>query len=119
MPELDTDAYLPLKPTMFDVLLVLLGGERHGYAIVKAVEAASGRRIEPGNLYRTLRTMRARGLIAETGRRVDPSHDDQRRRYFRVTGLGRQVARGEAQRLARQVAAARARRLLGEPEEAS
>lgn len=115
----DPGTRLPLKPVVFQVLLVLLDGERHGYAIVKALEAADGRRLEPGNLYRTLRTMLGDGLIAESARRPDPELDDQRRRYFRVTGFGRAVARAEAVRLERLVLAARARDLLGKTGEAS
>ena len=107
-------AVLPLKATMFEVLLLLAGEDMHGYAIVKQLEERSGGalRLEPANLYRTLRTMMERDLIAETERRADTKLDDQRRRYFRITKFGREVARAEATRLERLVEDARAQRLL-------
>ena len=109
----DKPPRMPLKPLVFDILLVLLDGERHGYAIVKAIEeGASGARIEPGNLYRTLRSMSADGLIEESERRPDPVLDDQRRRYFRITDDGLDAARAEAARLESRVALARAHKLL-------
>ncbi len=93
--------FLPLKPLVFHILLVLVGGERHGYSIVKEVAAQTDGqlKIEPGNLYRTLRTIAAQGLIAESANR--PDLDDQRRRYFRVTPLGNEVLRAEALRMER------------------
>lgn len=111
----DPAAVLPLKPLVFQILLVLLRGERHGYSIVKEVEQASqeGASVEPGNLYRTLRTMLAQGLIGESGRRPDPALDDQRRRYFRITDFGTRVAEAEAGRLEALVMTARAHNLLG------
>ncbi len=112
---------LPLKPVAFHVLLVLLDGERHGYGIVKAVEVQTGDqvRIEPGNLYRTLRTMQAQGLIEESDRRPDTAIDDQRRRYFRVTAFGTEVARAEAARLEKLVGLAKSRKLLASNERSS
>jgi DNA-binding PadR family transcriptional regulator len=109
---------LPLKPVTFHVLLVLMDGERHGYGIVKEVEARTGDRfrIEPGNLYRTLRTMLSQGLIEESERRPDPSVDDQRRRYFRITGFGTDVARAEAACPEELVGLSRSHRLLTSPE---
>jgi DNA-binding PadR family transcriptional regulator len=111
----DPRAVLPLKPLVFQILLVLLGGERHGYSIVKEIErrAEAGTSVEPGNLYRTLRTMLAQGLIAESQGRPDPALDDQRRRYFRITDFGTRVAEAEASRLEALVVTARAHNLLG------
>ncbi|HVS13911.1 MAG TPA: helix-turn-helix transcriptional regulator [Thermoanaerobaculia bacterium] len=110
----DPDAYLPLKPAVFHILLALLDGERHGWALLRELEAhPDAGRVLPGNLYRTLRDLARAGLIEETQQRPDPELDDQRRRYFAVTGHGRSVAAAEARRLERMVAAARARRLLG------
>ncbi len=111
----DPAAVLPLKPLVFQILLVLLGGERHGYSIVKEVEkgAEVGTSVEPGNLYRTLRTMLANGLIGESEWRPDPALDDQRRRYFRITDFGTRVAEAEASRLEALVMTARAHDLLG------
>lgn len=104
----------PLKPVVFHVLLVLLDGERHGYSIVKAIEerTAGEMRIEPGNLYRTLRSLLEQGLIEECESRVDDAVDDQRRRYFRLTPDGVEAARVEAKRLERLVGAARQHNLL-------
>jgi DNA-binding PadR family transcriptional regulator len=72
-------------------------------------------RIEPGNLYRSLRKMKEEGLIEESDRRPDPAQDDSRRRYFRLTPLGERVLRAEAGRLEHQLEAARVRRLLPLP----
>lgn len=114
MTPLDADALLPLKPLVFQVLLSLVEGERHGYAIVQDIASRTSARlrIEPGNLYRTLRDMLETGLIEESARRPAPDADDERRRYYGVTRFGRQVASAEAARLAELVADARARRLL-------
>jgi DNA-binding PadR family transcriptional regulator len=108
------DPALPLKPIVFHILLVLMRGERHGYGIVKEVEARAGGdfRIEPGNLYRTLRTMLAQGLVSESDERPDPDVDDQRRRYFRITDAGFESARAEASRLERMLELAKAQDLL-------
>jgi DNA-binding PadR family transcriptional regulator len=114
MTPRDADALLPLKPLVFQVLLSLVDGERHGYAIVQDIarRTSARLRIEPGNLYRTLRDMLEAELIEESARRPAPDADDERRRYYRVTRFGRQVASAEAARLAELVADARARRLL-------
>ncbi len=94
----------PLKPTVFLILVALVERERHGYGLVKAIESrAPGTRIEPANLYRTLRAMKREGLIAESARRPDPELDDTRRRYFRLTEKGTRLARLEADRLAKLV----------------
>ncbi len=91
----------PLKPLVFQILLVLLERERHGYSIVREMERQSGKdaRIEAGTLYRTLRTMLRDGLIVESDQRPDPELDDERRRYFGVTGAGRAAAKAEAARM--------------------
>ncbi len=94
-------SFLPLNPEAFRILVVLRGGQRHGYALVKELEADPGRpgKVLPANLYRRIRTLLNRGLIAEGGERPDPALDDQRRRYFAITPLGEEVARAEALRL--------------------
>src|SRR5262245_43034280 len=98
----------PMKPTVFLILVALGDRERHGYGLVKAIESrAPGTRIEPANLYRTLRTMKREGLIAESSRRPDPELDDSRRRYFRLTEKGARLARVEADRLSKLVRIAR------------
>jgi len=102
---------VPLKPLVFQILLVLIEGERHGYSIVKEVEAATSNRlkVEPGNLYRTIRTMLSQGLIAEVAPKSKPHPDDQRRRYFGVTPLGDQTLRLEAKRMEELALAAQSR----------
>jgi DNA-binding PadR family transcriptional regulator len=109
----DVERYLPLKPLVFQVLLALVEGERHGWSLVREVQQRGGfARVMPGNFYRTLRAMLAEGLIAEAPTRADADTDDERRRYFMVTPLGRTVAAAEARRLDAVVHEARARRLL-------
>ncbi len=112
MPKPET--LLPLKPLVFDVLLTLHEAERHGYGIAKVLQERSpaGQRVLPGNLYRTLSGMIDRDLIEKSPRRDSAGEEDERRRYFRITAFGRQVAKAEAERLQDRVAAARAQRLL-------
>jgi DNA-binding PadR family transcriptional regulator len=107
----------PLTPAMFHILLALAGGERHGYAIMREVEALTGgaQRLGPGSLYGSIKRLLAAGLIEECGERPDPAADDQRRRYYRLTDLGRRAAGAEARRLEALVRAARGRHLLGRP----
>lgn len=104
----------PLTPATFQILLALAAGERHGYAIMREVEALTAGRVRlgPGTLYRTLRTLLAAGLIAEAAERPAPDADDERRRYYRLTTAGHRAAAAEAARLARLVALAHDRRLL-------
>lgn len=103
----DIDAHLPLHPEAFRILLVLRGGELHGYAIVKELERDPGRpgRVLPANLYRRIRTLSEHGLIEETEGPAEA--EEERRRYFRITGLGEAVARAEALRLDGLLAGAR------------
>jgi DNA-binding PadR family transcriptional regulator len=113
----DVEALLPLTPAVFHILLALCGGELHGYAIMREIEASTqGRlRVGPGTLYRSIKQMLAQGLIVETEERPDPELDDERRRYYRLSDFGQRVAAAEARRLARLVAQARERRLLDLP----
>src|SRR5439155_24593137 len=76
-------------------------GEKHGYAIMQDVELLSDGavRMGPGTLYGSIKRMVADGLIEETAERPDPELDDQRRRYYRLTGLGERVCASELQRL--------------------
>jgi DNA-binding PadR family transcriptional regulator len=102
---------LPLRPVAFQVLLSLADGERHGYAIVQDIGERTVARLhlEPGNLYRTLKSMLDDGLIEESERRPVPGKEDERRRYYRITRFGRTVAMAEAARLETLAAEARAR----------
>ena len=110
----DPRELLPLKPIVFHVILLLMDSERHGWSISKELEKrmGDGKKLLPGNLYRTLRTMLSRGLIEESDRRPDPESDDERRRYYRLTEFGADVGRVEARRLEHLVGAARSKKLL-------
>ena len=114
MSDRQPDDLLPLKPVVFQVLLSLVDGERHGYAIVQDIAQRTSARLhlEPGNLYRTLRFMLDEELIEESDRRPAPESDDERRRYYKITRFGHRVAAAEAARLAALVADARARKLF-------
>jgi DNA-binding PadR family transcriptional regulator len=117
----DLAKVLPLTPAVFHILLALANGERHGYGIMQEIAAATQgqMRIGPGTLYRSIKQMLAAGMLEESDERPDPALDDERRRYYRMTGFGQRVAQAEALRLARLVREAQARRLLpdggGEP----
>jgi DNA-binding PadR family transcriptional regulator len=102
----------PLSPVAFEILLALADGERHGYAILKDVEARTGGEIRllPGSLYRAIGRLLAAGLLQEV--EGPGAEDDDRRRTYRLTRAGRAAATAEARRLAGQVEAARSRRLL-------
>jgi DNA-binding PadR family transcriptional regulator len=108
------DRLLPLKPVAFQVLLSLADGERHGYAITQDIAARTHARmrIEPGNLYRSLKALLDDGVIVESERRPPAGLDDERRRYYRLTPLGRKVAAAELERLEALVADARTKRWL-------
>lgn len=108
-----------LTPPVFHILLALVDGERHGYAIMRDVASqtvasqTNGRlQMGPGTLYGCLKRMLAAGLVEEADERPDPEIDDERRRYYRMTPLGRASLRAEAQRLAGAVATAKTRRVL-------
>lgn len=106
--------YQPLTPAVFHILLALADGEKHGYAIKKDVEAQTSGRIKmgPGTLYGTIKRMLGAGMIEESDQRLDPATDDERRRYYRLTGLGRKVVIAESERLAELVAVARQKQVL-------
>lgn len=99
----------PLSRTAIHVLLAIGPEERHGYAIIgeiaRMTEGAT--RLGPGGVYTTIRRLLDDGLIEECAERPDPGLDDQRRRYYRLTGTGRAVAAAEVRRLETLVAAAR------------
>ncbi len=103
----------PLTPAMFHVLLALAGDDLHGYAILKEVELRTGGEVKlsTGTLYGIIKRLLNDGLVIE--RRERPAaHDDERRRYYRLTPQGREVAAAEAERLEKVVALARSRHLL-------
>lgn len=103
----------PLKPLVFQVLLALVDGERHGWSLVREVQQRGGfGQVMPGNFYRTLRGMLADGLIEEASDREEAGPDDERRRYFRLTPAGERAAASEARRLEALVLESRAKKLL-------
>jgi DNA-binding PadR family transcriptional regulator len=111
------DFFLPLTEVVWEVLLALAEGERHGYAILVDVERRTGGRLDllPGSLYRALHRLRQDRLVEEVEGREEAA-GDARRRVYRLTGLGRRVAAAEARRLAGKVAEARLRGLLPQEE---
>jgi DNA-binding PadR family transcriptional regulator len=107
------EEYLPLTPAMLDIVVALADDELHGYAIMREVRRRTDgrKRLAPGTLYRSLRQMQERGLVAESDERPEAGLDDERRRYYRLTGLGRRVALAEVERLEDLVQAARSKGL--------
>lgn len=114
MDAASPEQLLPLTPAVFHILLALSDRECHGYGIMREVAAHSEGALQlgPGTLYGCLKRMLAAGLVEESGERPDPVLDDERRRYYRITGFGERVVRAEANRLAAAVRAARRKRLL-------
>jgi len=110
----DANAFLPLPPTTFHILLAVALEDRHGYAIMQDVERRTGGelRLSAGTLYRTIQRLLDQGLIRETRERPAPELDDERRRYYRITPLGTGVAQAEARRMTELVRMARAQGLL-------
>ena len=99
----------PLSRVAVYVLLAIGPEERHGYAIMHEVRRITGGAVKlgPGAIYTTIKRLLADGLIEESDERPDPELDDQRRRYYRLTALGRTVAAAEVRRLDALVASAR------------
>lgn len=114
------DKVIPLTPRVFHILLALVDEEQHGYRIMKEVETRSeGRvRIGPGTLYEAIQRLVKNRLIVESSDRPDAEMDDQRRRYYKLTDLGRRVLRAEADRLASLVGYARTKNLIDQAKSA-
>ena len=114
--RLHPEQMLPLTPLSFHILLALADADRHGYGIIKEVRERTNGEMSPGagTLYAAVQRMLDEGLIAESGERPEVG-DDGRRRYYRLTELGRQVARAEALRLARLIRIAADKNLIPEP----
>lgn len=110
----DVEKFVPLTPAVLHILLALGDGERHGYSIMQEIAALTeGKlRIGPATLYRSIKHMLADGLIEEVDERPDPALDDERRRYYRMTGLGQAVILAEIQRLSQAIEVAKTRPLL-------
>lgn len=112
-------ARAPLTPVVFHILLALVEGARHGYAIMQAVEATGGPALAtgPGTIYGSLSRMESAGLVEEVPRGeveadTEASHRGRPRKYFRLTDAGRSALKAEARRLNRLVDLVRDRELL-------
>src|SRR5438309_10278711 len=101
MTRQNPEAFLPLKSNWFHILVSLIGGEQHGYGIMQDVLERTGGKVRlwPATLYGSLKRLIDKGLIAESGDRPARELDDARRRYYKLTPLGRQVLDLESQRL--------------------
>ena len=110
----DPHDLLPLTSAMFHVLVALADGDLHGYAVIKDVSTRTGGRVElgTGTLYGIIKRLLAEGLVVESKRRPAATHDDERRRYYRLTPFGKLVVIAETKRLQAMVDAARATQML-------
>lgn len=108
------EEFLPLTPAVFNILLALADGEKHGYSIMLEVEANTKGQVlmGPGTLYGSIKRMLQANLIEESDERPDPALDKQQRRYYRLTGLGLRTLQMEAERMAAQVSLARTKHVL-------
>ena len=115
--DINPDEWLPLTPAVFHILLALSEGERHGYAIMQEVAQSTHGQIKmgPGTLYGTIKRLLEARLIEESDRRPDAKADDERRRYYCLTGLGQRVVEAEAHRYNELAKLVRRKRLLGKP----
>ena len=109
-----SNAQTPLTAAMFNVLLALADGDKHGYAILKEVEEQTSGEVQlsTGTLYGIIKRLLVEGLIVELRTRPAAELDDHRRRYYRLTDEGRQLAIAEAERLEKLLARARSKRLI-------
>ncbi len=107
---------LPLPVAQLHILLALADGEKHGYAIMREVEVLTEGAVKmgPGTLYGTIKRMLKAELVEETDERPDPELDDERRRYYRLTGLGAQVLDAEVARMEQLTRTAWMRREIAE-----
>ena len=102
-------ANAPLTPAVLHILLALSTQERHGYGIMKQVEADSQGKVNmgPGTLYGSLGRMIDAGLIRQSDKKIDPEMDDERRVYYKISGLGKKALAAELQRYREVVAVAK------------
>jgi len=103
----------PLTPAVLHILLALSIEERHGYGIMKQVEMDSNGKVKmgPGTLYGSIGRMITAGLISESDKKIDPKMDDERRVYYKITGLGKKVLIAELERYREVIAVAKERPL--------
>ena len=114
MAEIDWHKFLPLKTHWFHIMLSLAGGEQHGYGIMQEVlKRSTGKvRLWPATLYGSIKRLREAGLIEESDERPAPELDDARRRYYRLTALGKRVLDAECERLQELVRSIRVRQAM-------
>ncbi len=115
--KVEPEKLLPLRPSVFHILLALSDGDLHGYGIMQEVaEHTAGQiKLGPGTLYGTIKRLLADRLIVEADERPDPELDDERRRYYRLTDFGQKVLRAEVQRISKMVSVAQRKRLIAKP----
>lgn len=111
MPRRSLD---PLPTAAFHILLALADDDKHGYAIMREVAEVTGNKVRlgPGTLYGSIQTLLNAGYVEETDERADPETGDARRRYYRLSGVGRTALRAEAQRMSDLVRLAKSRKVL-------
>jgi DNA-binding PadR family transcriptional regulator len=108
------EALLPLSAPMFQVLIALADGDKHGYAIIKEVTRRTQGEVKlgAGTLYAIIRKFEGDGVVEECDERPDPALDDERRRYYRLTAFGREVAQAEGKRMEDALRMAQAKNLI-------
>ena len=113
-PRRDPKTKIPLSPIALYVLLALADSDRHGYAIIKEIETVTAGEIRllPGSLYRIIKQLVDDAWIIEVEAPRNAGADDERRRYYRLTPWGRQIAQAEVERLAGVMRMARAAKLI-------
>jgi len=101
MTEIDAHAFIPLKTQWFHIMLTLAGGDQHGYGIMQEVQQRTGGKVRlwPATLYGSIKRLIEAELIEESNKRPAPELDDARRRYYRLTALGKRVLDAECERL--------------------
>lgn len=116
MADPKPEIFLPLQPAVFHILIALAGRDLHGYAIMQDVAARTNGKVQlsAGTLYSSIRRMLEQGLIEELRDSPDSSSTDERRRYYRLTRLGKRVAAGEVERIGSLLKQARAAGLVSE-----
>jgi DNA-binding PadR family transcriptional regulator len=114
MPEIDPQSFLPLKTQWFHIMLSLAGDGQHGYGIMQEVLERTGGKVRlwPATLYGSLKRLIEAELIEESDERPAPELDDARRRYYRLTAIGRRVLDAECDRLQELVRTIRVKQAL-------
>lgn len=110
----DSKMFTPLTPAVLHILMALADSDKHGYAIMKQVQEDSEGKVTmgPGTLYGSIKRMLEAGLVAESEKKIDPALDDERRIYYKITGLGQQALQDEIKRYKRVVTLTRRRTKL-------